>query len=56
MTSDYGTPELRDHLKNVIFLMKGCSTWGNFKRMLERAAPKYGDTIQLPLPYNDGDK
>lgn len=55
-TPDYGTPELRTHLQNVIFLMRGCSTWANFKRMLERSSPKYGKTMPLELPYDDGDK
>lgn len=49
LTSDYGTPALREHLSNVIFLMRGCRDWDDFERRLERAAPKVGDTIPLPL-------
>ena len=48
-TSDYGKPELRDHLSNVVFLMKACNTWSEFKERLDRAAAKYGDNIPLPL-------
>lgn len=48
-TRDWGYPELRDHLSNVIFLMKESAKWSKFYRTLQRAAPKYGDTIPLPL-------
>lgn len=49
LTEDIGVPELRRHLENVIFLMKGCSDWDDFKRRLDRAAPKYGNTIPLDI-------
>lgn len=53
LTKDIGHPALKDHLSNVIFLMRGCSHWDDFKRRLERAAPKYGDTI--PLDFGESD-
>jgi len=49
MTRDYGHPALKEHLSNVIFLMKACRNWDDFKRRLEAAAQKQGDTIPLPL-------
>jgi len=49
MTRDYGDPALKEHLSNVIFMMRGCRNWEDFKRRLESAAPKQGDTIPLPL-------
>lgn len=49
LTRDFGHPALKELLTNVIFLMRGCNTWNDFKRMLERAAPKYGDTIPMDL-------
>ncbi len=49
LTPDYGTPALREHLSNVIFLMRGCKNYQDFERRLERAAQKHGDTIPLPL-------
>ncbi len=52
MTPDYGTPELRTHLDNLIFLMKGCTTWSDFYRKLNRARPKYG--AQIPLDFAQG--
>lgn len=48
-TRDYGHPALKEHLSNVIFLMKGCRDWNDFKRRLESAAPKPGDTMPLEL-------
>jgi len=49
MTRDYGHPALKEHLANVIFLMRGCRDWDDFKRRLEAAAPKQGDTLLLPF-------
>jgi P63C domain len=49
LTRDYGHPALKEHLSNVTFLMKTCSTDGEFKKRLEAAAPKYGQTPLLPL-------
>jgi hypothetical protein len=54
LTRDYGHPALKELLTNVIFLMKGCTSWGDFKRKLDRAAQKYGDTI--PMGLNDEPK
>ncbi|MCL4234413.1 MAG: hypothetical protein KJ042_07835, partial [Deltaproteobacteria bacterium] len=48
-TEDYGVPELKEHIASVIFLMKSCVSWDDFKRRLERSAPKQGDQIRLPL-------
>jgi hypothetical protein len=48
LTRDYGHPALKEHLSNVTFLMKGCGNWGEFKRRLDAAAPKYGETPMLP--------
>jgi len=49
LTRDIGHPALKDHLMNIIFLMRGCTSWSDFKRRLERASPKYGDTFPLEL-------
>jgi hypothetical protein len=46
-TRDYGFPELKQHILNVIFLMKGSENWKTFHNLLNRAAPKYGDTMEL---------
>ena len=50
LTEDIGVPELQQHISNLIFLMKGCKNWDEFKERLELAAPKFGDTMRLPMP------
>ena len=47
LTRDYGHPELKNLLSNTIFLMKGCESWDEFKKLLDKAQPKYGATIEL---------
>ena len=49
LTEDVGDPRLREHLASVITLMKASTDWTQFKRMIDRALPRYGDTGQLPL-------
>lgn len=48
-TENFGEPELLQHLSNVTFLMKTCESDREFKRKLDLAAPKYGDTMPLNL-------
>jgi hypothetical protein len=52
-TKDYGHPELREHLSKVVFLMKACTSWSDFKKRLDRAVPKYEDTMPLALNYGE---
>jgi P63C domain. len=52
-TRDYGFPELKLHILNLIFLMRGSDTWKTFSHLLNRAAPKYGDTMDLDFPTNE---
>jgi hypothetical protein len=49
LSQDYGHPKLKEHLSNLTVLMKASSTWPSFYRMLQRALPKYGDTLALPF-------
>lgn len=56
LTEDIGNPALRMHLSNIIFLMKSCTSWNDFKRRLNRANPKYGDTLEIPFKYEDEEK
>jgi len=53
LTRDIGHPALKEHLSNVIFLMRSCTKWDDFKRRLNRAKPKYGDTMPLDFPESD---
>lgn len=50
-TRDYGLPELRDHIKNVMFLMDaaGENNWKMFIQMLNKAAPRQGATIEMDV-------
>jgi hypothetical protein len=50
-TRDYGLPELRDHIKNVMFLLDaaGEDNWKFFLTMLNKAAPRQGATIEMDI-------
>jgi hypothetical protein len=49
LTESLGQPELVDLVKNSIFLMRACSDWETFKKMLDHAQPKYGKTIEMDV-------
>lgn len=49
LTEDVGHPRLREHLAAVIALMKASTSWDQFRRALQRALPRYGSTMELPL-------
>ena len=49
LTEDVGHPALAQHLHAVIALMRVNSKWDEFYAMLNRAFPRRGDTLQLPL-------
>ena len=54
LTEEHGHPKLQEHLSNVIFLMKGSANWQSFYRILQRSAPKLGETPELLLDdYED---
>jgi hypothetical protein len=46
LTRDVGHPRLREHLASVIALMTAAAKWEDFKRMINRALPRWGN---LPL-------
>lgn len=48
-TGEVGVPELKEHLSNVVFLMKTSDNWADFIDRLDRARPRIGDTLKLPL-------
>ncbi len=49
LTPDIGHPKLAEHLTGVITLMKASTRWTDFNRLIDRALPRYGDTIPLPI-------
>lgn len=48
-TGDVGVPELKEHLSNVVFLMKASDNYQDFIDRLDRAKPRVGDTLKLPF-------
>jgi len=52
LSGNVGFPKLKDHLVGVVALMKAAPNWGNFLRLLERAYPKYGDTMPMDFEEN----
>lgn len=49
LTDEVGHPKLREHLASVTTLMKASDNWRQFKDMLDRSLPRYGDTPYLPF-------
>ena len=49
LSEDIGQADLRDHLLQVIAVMKVSRTWDGFKRLFDQAFPKPGTQIEMPL-------
>ena len=49
LTEDVGHPKLTEHLDRLTTLMDAAEDWAQFKRMVDRALPRYGDTPYLPF-------
>jgi hypothetical protein len=49
LTEDVGHPALAQHLHAVTGFMRASSTWDQFYRLMNRAFPKRGNTLELPL-------
>lgn len=49
LTEDVGDPRLREHLAAVIALMRASGDWTGFLRSMDRALPRYNQTIEMPL-------
>ena len=49
LSEDVGQPDLRDHILQIIPLMKVSKTWDGFKRMIDVAFPKKGSQGMLGL-------
>jgi len=54
LTEDVGHPALAQHLYAVVGLMRIADTWDGFKRLIDKAYPRRGDTLQLALFKDDG--
>lgn len=55
LTNETGYPELRRHLDRLVFLMQASATWDSFIRHLDRAAPRFNDTLPLLLVDQSGE-
>jgi len=53
LTEDIGHPKLKEHISNVITLMKASSSWRNFMRLLQRAKPRYGHSLDIPFEIEE---
>jgi hypothetical protein len=53
LSEEVGHPKLREHLAAVVALEKAATTWDGFIRMLDRALPRYGDSLPLPFEGQD---
>lgn len=47
LSDDFGDPRLREHLDRIVFLMSACSSWAEFERLVERAAPRVSAVPEL---------
>jgi len=52
LTSNIGYPKLKEHLGAVVALMRISRTWEGFLSLLDQHYPRYGDTILLPMDYD----
>lgn len=53
LTDDVGHPALAQHLYGLIGFMRAADSWDQLYRMVQRAFPKKGDNLLLPLPETD---
>lgn len=49
LTPDVGDPRLKDMVIKVVTVMQLSEEWGDFKAKLDRIAPAFDETLQLPF-------
>lgn len=55
LTEDVGHPKLREHLIQIIALMRASRSWDEFQDLISRACPRYGDQLRLDLRPGPGE-
>ena len=56
LTETHGHPKLKEHLGDVVVLMKAASSWQEFRKLLDRVKPIVNTPGELPLsPETDDD-
>jgi len=53
LTEDVGHPALAQHLYGLIGFMRASDDWERFYHMVQRAFPKKGEVLFLPLPESE---
>ena len=53
LTHDVGDPRLKDMVTKVVTVMQLSDEWGDFKAKLDRIAPAFDETLQLPFELVD---
>ncbi len=56
LTSNIGYPKLREHLGAVVAVMRLSKDWGDFMHKLNAYYPRYGDTYEMALEFEDDGK
>ncbi|MGB8601306.1 MAG: P63C domain-containing protein [Rhizomicrobium sp.] len=56
LTSNIGYPKLREHLGAVVAVMRLSKDWKDFMHKLNSLYPRYGDTYELNLDFEDNGK
>ncbi len=56
LSEDIGQPDLRNHLLQVIALLRASANWNTFKRLFARAFPMPGDQLLLDIPHPDDEQ
>lgn len=56
LTDEVGEPRLREFFGGLIALARATNKWRTYVSMVNKAYPKYGDTIQLNLDFDDVDE
>ena len=56
LTENIGHPKLREHLASVTTLMKASPNWPTFYRLVQRALPQWGKTLELPFTDKEIEK
>lgn len=53
LSEEVGQPDLRDHILQILPIMKISKSWETFKRHLDVAFPKNGSQIEMEIPDQD---
>lgn len=53
LTTDVGSPRLKEHLASVVALMKASDDWPQFMKSLNRALPKWSDNLSFKFDGGD---